>query len=56
MMKDPEIQDLRRSILSVCRETMEEREGNTDTDTQRSLRNTALRTQDKTGHRLGTTA
>ncbi|AWO97415.1 Phosphatidylinositol-4-5-bisphosphate 3-kinase catalytic subunit alpha [Scophthalmus maximus] len=27
MMKDPEIQDFRRSILSVCREAMEEREG-----------------------------
>lgn len=26
-MKDPEIQDFRRSILSVCREAMEEREG-----------------------------
>lgn len=27
MMKDPEVQDFRRSILSVCREAMEEREG-----------------------------
>lgn len=26
MMKDPEVQDFRRSILSVCREAMEERE------------------------------
>lgn len=27
MLKDPEVQDFRRSILSVCREAMEEREG-----------------------------
>ncbi|XP_078138430.1 phosphatidylinositol 4,5-bisphosphate 3-kinase catalytic subunit alpha isoform-like [Centroberyx gerrardi] len=27
VLKDPEVQDFRRSILSVCREAMEEREG-----------------------------
>lgn len=27
MLKDPEVQDFRRAILSVCREAMEEREG-----------------------------
>ncbi|MBN3312706.1 PK3CA kinase, partial [Atractosteus spatula] len=27
LVKDPEVQDFRRSILSVCREAMEEREG-----------------------------
>ena len=26
LVKDPEVQDFRRSILSVCREAMEERE------------------------------
>lgn len=27
MLKDPEVQDFRRSILGVCREAVEEREG-----------------------------